>query len=225
MRKVAIPALTFAALVLLAASGTNPSIYYRSQAEADANLARYDLDSPSCQLWTNWQKMCSRTGKDGSTICKRAAVRVKPSVPFCSARLEYGFLGLSGPYDQRQLGSYLRFCATKTGELTTDGVPLCNWSNDRPFNGLRSREIAHPWCRRWRADPVRLRKSANAHLAGYYCSDRAVPDWCVWPEGLGYGRQDGVLMPEGDYIAVLNRPSSITVHGVYCRRKATVAKQ
>ena len=45
------------------ANNSTPDIFYPSQTAADADLVRFERENPSCQLWTNWQKMCSRTGE------------------------------------------------------------------------------------------------------------------------------------------------------------------
>ena len=215
--------MAFAAL--LSANSPQNSIYYRSQVNADSDLQAFDRNNPECQLWTNWQKMCSRTGNEGKTLCTGSSIKVRPSAPFCAARAETGNVGLARPFSQQQLASYLRFCGSKTGELSSDGVPLCNWMTQRPFNGLRPVELAHPWCRRWRSHSVDQNRSRLETQVGYYCSDRAVPDWCVWPEGLGYGPQDGSNTPVDAFITVSVRPESIALNGIHCRRKAAHAKQ
>jgi len=41
------------------AASNDGDIYYKTQAAADRALEAFDTANPSCQLWTNWQKMCS----------------------------------------------------------------------------------------------------------------------------------------------------------------------
>jgi len=65
------------------ATGLDPS------RRADRALQAFDAAHPQCQLWTNWQKMCSRTGPDGATVCVTDPDRpVRPSEPFCTAGTE-----------------------------------------------------------------------------------------------------------------------------------------
>jgi hypothetical protein len=108
--------LGMAALMAFAlpGSGGEPTeqedIYYSSQADADAALAQFDRDNPSCQLWTNWQKICSRTGNDSATSCLRSSYRVRPSVPFCQGHR----LGSTAPDAEdrpNEFRSMQRFCA------------------------------------------------------------------------------------------------------------------
>ena len=86
------------------------SIYYKSQAAADTALAAFDKDNPSCQLWTNWQKMCSRTGEGGAASCiKGRQLSVKPSTaPF--AQTTCTILVHFRTKRQHRQASSLRFC-------------------------------------------------------------------------------------------------------------------
>ena len=61
--------------------------FYSDQKVADANLDAFDKANPTCQMWTNWQKMCGRIDRDGKSHCVSDSDRpVKPSAPFCIVR-------------------------------------------------------------------------------------------------------------------------------------------
>ena len=123
------------------------SIYYASQQEADAALAAFDRDNPECQLWTNWQKMCSRTGDGRSTECTEDhANRVRPSIPFCAAVGDASLARLA-PSNRdliRNRGQRLsrgRFCRLAGGVL--------DCATRRPFNGRSLAARRHRFCRIW----------------------------------------------------------------------------
>ena len=128
------------------------SIYFKSQAAADAALIAFDKQNPSCQLWTNWQKMCSRTGPNGETYCVTDPDKpVNPSAPFCVKQP-----GEYLAFEERSLitqKSILLFCAKP--EVLRRGLPTeddgcLKYSADRPFNGRRYSAFSHPWCAEWK---------------------------------------------------------------------------
>lgn len=131
---------------------TASDIYYRNQEQADAALTAFDRDNPSCQLWTNWQKMCSRTGEGGATRCNVDTERpVRPSVPFCMDQPGTYVAFEELPLIEQE--SMLRFC-TKREKLEA-GTPSANegcirYQEDRPFNGRRYSAISNPWCAEWK---------------------------------------------------------------------------
>jgi hypothetical protein len=143
-----------AALVLtLAACATTastPSIYYKSQAEADAALAAFDKDNPDCQLWTNWQKMCSRTGENGKTWCALdLEVPVKPSRPFCANTNGLSFLPVE-LHDMDQIASAERFIKRLPSRLdAVDNEYRIKMSRVRPFSGKNLGSRRHPYCNVW----------------------------------------------------------------------------
>jgi hypothetical protein len=228
MKLLTISAVSGAAILMFGCAAwvsadSDPNIYYKSQTEADVALSQFDRDNPSCQLWTNWQKMCSRTGEGGATYCQKAKSTVKPSTPFCSALNAEPYMGLADEYTSIQLASYMRFCESKTGEITPENVPLCNWMKKRPFNGLTIAERRHPWCKQWKlAVPVTTNAALSKEM-GYYCANRVVPSWCEWGEGLGFGPQAGENPSSQEIIMVTLNPSSRPVNGQYCRRRAVSA--
>lgn len=123
------------------------SIFYRTQAEADVALQKFDNENPKCELWTNWQKMCSRTGINGRTECViDPDYVVRPSTPFCAEasipdrvrfrQSEQFFSAKSLEFRSRQ-----RYCKF-------DGKTLyC--ANERPFNGSHLSARRHRLCEIW----------------------------------------------------------------------------
>ena len=148
------------------------NMFYASQEEADADLARFERENPSCQLWTNWQKMCSRTGVNGRVICVSDEDKtVRPSQPFCDRRSD-PISGLSladNPDEQQKLiegeaarFSRNRFCVTYysddpqaysfmlPGTADFSSIPFCvEFATNRPFNGVRGYLARHPACSEW----------------------------------------------------------------------------
>ena len=208
-------------------------IYYTSQARADAELAEFDRGHSDCQLWTNWQKMCSRSGPGGRTSCKTSVRRdLRPSAPFCVGK-EDG--GIRRPYESggfrrpdesdgsRALQSSLRFCIYPAGKPATleAQIEACEYLPSRPFGGHDLREQAHSWCATWKeAGHVRPASYGRRPKYGFFCSVPRVPSWCSWPEGLGYGPVKAMpgVDPEDALLPTLLNPDSRAVHGVFCRR-------
>jgi len=125
------------------------SIYYKSQAAADTALAAFDKDNPSCQLWTNWQKMCSRTGEGGiSTYCVTDSSHpVRPTRPFCVGI--FGGIVREPEHLMRSSDGELfnLYCAKLLHE---DGRTRCaKWDPNRPFNGKSLSVMRHPACEVW----------------------------------------------------------------------------
>ncbi len=154
------------------AGGQENDIYYSTQAAADADLNRFELDNPSCQLWTNWQKMCSRTGSGGKAVCVLDEdMPVRPSKPFCDRASDpVPSVPLADhPDDQQKLLespaarlSRNRFCVAYYADdpsMTSfehresgafKGIPFCvEFASNRPFNGERGSLARHPACDEW----------------------------------------------------------------------------
>jgi hypothetical protein len=147
---IAVVTLGFAAATMAKGGGAKkakvPDIYYKTQAEADAALDQFDKDNPSCQLWTNWQKMCSRTGENGTTLCVTDPNRsVRPSVPFCDA----GVLSIRKNFSQKQLQSVWRYCTQKKSKSNPTPKPCANFLSDRPFSGYTVAARRHRFCNEW----------------------------------------------------------------------------
>jgi hypothetical protein len=152
-------ALIFLTLLLAACAASDGQL----TDSAEAKLAAFDRAHPTCALWTDWSRMCSRTGPDGETFCVRDPDRpVAPSEPFCVS--EGGKAWHERVWTPAQRVSAERFCTkieTVTpswyqvgpdgpGELQTIAVRGCTeFDPDRPFNGKRVSARRHPWCLAW----------------------------------------------------------------------------
>jgi hypothetical protein len=91
----------------------------------------------SCDVWTDWQSICTRTGKGGAIVCRQDPhVKVMPSEAFCVTGVwtDKPWYVTDTPGQRR---SRLRFCAARDVEqYGTDKVPVCReYASDRPFNG------------------------------------------------------------------------------------------
>ena len=130
---------------------------------ATSELVAFDHANPDCQLWTNWNRMCSRTGPNGDTHCVRDPDRsVTPSAPFCV--IEGGKVWFERDWTAEQRASAERFCNRAedmtvgwsklgpTGELerySATARGCTEFDPDRPFNGKRVSARRHPWCLAW----------------------------------------------------------------------------
>jgi hypothetical protein len=144
--------LAFGCILLAAACAIGDS---GTHADADRELEAFDRDNPACELWTNWEKMCSRSGPNGETFCKEDPVmRVSASSPFCVVDNK-GTYNPIQTYSKPQYESYVRFCAQKGSEKTalrgaSETVARCvRYQEERPFNGYHLEARRHPWCRNW----------------------------------------------------------------------------
>lgn len=131
--------------------------------DARALLTAFDKSNPACQLWTNWETMCSRTGPQGETICVADPNRpVAPSAPFCAEPFSANpaVIGYDAAFlNQDQTASVLRFCDqvvnTEMPFMTGDErvmipIRICRkFQADRPFNGYRVAARRHVWCDEW----------------------------------------------------------------------------
>lgn len=176
----------FALAGLLCAGSPQDSIYYRSQAEADAALAAFDHDHPQCQLWTNWQKMCFRTGRElGQLHCvSDSAKPVAPSHPFC-AGWDGNVLRVDRVVDDVASISAARFCRNW---VTRDGKRACTqMSPKRPFSGSSLDALQGPYCDIWGTGGRPLCK-ANG-------SDVDLPECSQLPQSVRRGRRFYCVAP------------------------------
>ena len=139
----------------LEAAGGPSEVPTYSVAQGDRMLAAFERANPQCPLWTNWQKLCSRTGPGGATHCATDPDRsTAPSEPFC-ARTEFSGGGVEAA--PAQLLSSRRFCEVTRRETATDiqgrvvseAVVCGRYQMDRPFNGRRAEARRNPACAEW----------------------------------------------------------------------------
>ncbi|MDM8012092.1 MAG: hypothetical protein QUV08_14140 [Parasphingorhabdus sp.] len=197
-----------------AKSSSANDIYYGSQEEADTALAAFEKENPSCELWSNWQKMCSRTGLEGQVHCNKAdTLSVKPSATFCVAKPDEQFSGPGADATSREISSFFRFCEVPPNFEGSyeEKREACNWDKSRPFAGRSLTELSHPWCKTWR-----LTKALDETDRHYYCSRRDIPKWCAHADGMGYGVQDDQTTVNVGIYTILNR-ESLPLNGIYCR--------
>lgn len=176
------------------------SIYYASQQEADAALAAFERENPQCQLWTNWQKMCSRIGADGGTLCvEDKARRARPSIPFCVGATQEGRVALSvGQWDIARRKSLERFCKRPAPD-GWEPVGWCAFDARRPFFIAQTEDVA-----RLRVVPT---PGAATPTVSYRHAVEAMADRCPSPIDLSG------ITPTFD---VAWNPAAVPVHGVYC---------
>ena len=207
------------------------SIYYRSQSAADADLARFEADNPDCQLWTNWQKLCSRTGEDGAVSCSATSQfdEIRPSTPFCAAIEDGGAYRPIVGDGIDEIRSSLRFCDYPAGKPDSIALQIdsCVYSPARPFSGRSLADRQHSWCKTW-YEAGEVRKASSTRLAphGLYCAERDVPEWCEYPDGFGFGPSLEMIerarkgIDQEATIGILVNPDAMPVRGVFCRRRS-----
>lgn len=202
---------------------------YTSQAQADADLLNFAETHPQCQLWTNWQKMCSRTGPNGKAHCATTRQNdVRPSAPFCAGD-QNGPRRPGAGDSPAEIASSLRYCrspsAPSDGRAGEDGS--CAYDPQRPFSGRDLRDREHPWCSAW-YEAGKMQPASEARRApnGLYCAARNIPDWCSFADGLGRGpdletiRRIRKNEPAPDLVVgTLPDPDAMPVRGVFCRRR------
>lgn len=159
--------------VAVASQDRGDNMYYKSRAEAEADLDLFERDYPKCMLWTNWQKMCSRTGRNSKIHCAEDRERrVRPSAPFCAHYINSDY----GRNKPDQVASILRFCKSKhiAGQLSEDGVKFqvteCRrYSPARPFNGKRLSARLNPLCATWTTQNNGILKCTRVVAADATC--------------------------------------------------------
>lgn len=194
---------------------------------SDRAMIAFGAQQKSCNLWSNWQKTCSRL--NGRLFCQADRQRpVEPSIPFCAS----GELAATESQPQDQLKSMERFC-TERGNLYGDHGLVGNfcrrWDEQRPFNGKRLATLVHPQCAAW-ADtttkaPVcqsgprndsgtpsceQLASVGYQHPNVLFCSAWREPPKCVDAiTRYDQERDQGAQRP-------LGIPNSGPIHGMYC---------
>ena len=115
---------------------------------ADRQLRAYGEANPQCRMWSNWEKLCSRTGPEGAVQCFiDPGRRVSPSRPFCAVARWEGRADVP-PASERV--SRERFCLSRE-TIEARGqhlrIRVCTRHDpDRPFNGRRVAALLHPGC-------------------------------------------------------------------------------
>jgi len=184
MKNVVMSGLVFGLLVGCVSQTRQRNSAADKSVKVNARLKKFDREHPNCQLWTDWQTMCSRVGKNGEAYCRNDPLHpVKPSEPFCVDE----YLGnFRTNMTDKQMESVFRFCEkslhydlpeSKTGRASR----LCTkFSDSRPFSGHNIASLQHPWCREW-SDSVtgekvcRMSKGEHDNTTGVKnCSDATV---------------------------------------------------
>jgi hypothetical protein len=128
-----------------------------ARSAADRQMRAFGEANPQCPLWTNWERLCSRTGSGGGIHCNvDTSRRVSPSEPFCvTASPSQSASAFASNFSSARVSS-TRFCrqirdASETQEAISSGEPtLCaSYAPDRPFNGRRIAAVRHRWCEAW----------------------------------------------------------------------------
>jgi len=151
MNRLQLLVATSAFAVLLSCAALQPTSRLIGESAVDRALHEFGANHASCQLWTNWQKICSRTGPGGSTRCNTDPSKpVEPSAPFCVRDSQSGYGVQLADTSERD-----RFCAArKTVESESDPgqhTNVCSsYDPERPFNGRRLAALLHPDCAEWR---------------------------------------------------------------------------
>ena len=228
---------TFAAATIFIAACSQAPVPGHVGYDGNAGLDAFDRAHPQCELWTDWQKMCSRTGPGGSTWCATdPGRRVEASAPFCITREgEDRARPTLQTLTREQSASLHRFCRPELAIRGPTGIKgeECGFDPSRPFNGYRLAARLHPWCTQWNEavtkkpvcategggklpDCAELGQAGFENETGFYCARRALPDWCTEAGGLGIEvHYEG----PGDILPVGERQEAFTVRGMYCSRR------
>ena len=234
---VVFPLLLF--LLGAAGDGDEQNSFYRSQVEADSDLSTFDHDNPECELWTNWQQMCSRLGEGGATACVLdPTFKAKPSRPFCVAdRQGYRInrVPISGAASR---ASANRFCDKREDFGRGAGSECTVHSSRRPFAGTTLASRRSPACEVWADQSSRkaicsesgkfpelplcksLPQRQSVSKAKLYCASRSsdLPKLsCSYLDGRGQGPD---YPGSGEYeVTGPGYPRfEPAVQGLFCRR-------
>ena len=206
MRKSTIICGALAATILLSCATVQSRRSTFNQAAADRALLEFGQKHEQCQLWTNWQKLCSRRNDGRATCILDTDHPVAPSAPFC-AEYDTFNAALVGPMDE--VTSKARFCETTEQRQLVDGqgrpggkVMVCTkFRTARPFNGRDFQQMKSPLCASWK------RGLGDA----WYCS-KWNDTTCKPKDGSGRSSPN----PEVITIPRLIHPDKLAVLGVAC---------
>lgn len=180
----------------------------------------FDKLHRSCQVWTDWQKTCSRTGSNHETVCKFDQHRpVQPSTPFCVVDSNQPLLRTSeNLHDPDNIRSFFRFCRQRSAANSFDGTQtttteLClAFSKSRPFSGYVLSAIQHPWCLHWARRRSRVKDP-------YQCIRWKLPSWCDEARVLGSNKNRRFVPNSSIAVDSQHIPDRVPVVSVYCARE------
>jgi hypothetical protein len=194
------------------------SIFYKSLAEADADLARFEQSNPGCKLWTNWQKICSRVPNSTSAFCTNShGYRARPSSPFC---VNMAVPGISVTLSPKAMKSRKRFCRKFRSEslvdragktLRTDRV-CSEYHRSRPFSGRFLADRRHPLCARWKR-----------HESGVWSCSEWADRSCAPIDGVPVTAVRS--FNDGISVSQKFKPDLVPVFGVMCEVHPTEGRQ
>lgn len=125
--------------------------------KSDRALKAFDESHPKCRLWSDWRKLCSRTGPGGSTYCRLDRDHpVKASAPFCG-KDESGYLNLASlsSTEQRSVRRFvigykvIRSQEDHGGQFAARTTKEPVYDPERPFSGRTIAQLEHPYCAVW----------------------------------------------------------------------------
>lgn len=193
---------------------------------ADRQMLAFGGANTDCPLWTNWQKLCSRTGPNGRPHCSTDSHAVaEPSAPFCARQLNVT--------NQEERASSERYCTQR--DLLNGVTPICvRHEPSRPFNGRRIGALIHSWCQTWSdalsrepvcttggdsrrgiPDCAQLARTNYEHPRRLICGGLSASAQCPVRESRAAVGDDG-----GEADVVIDRPIPIAdgapAHGFIC---------
>lgn len=128
--------------------------------KSDKALKLFDEAHPACELWSDWHKLCSRTGPKGSTYCRTDPEHpATASAPFC-AKGSQGFTQLDdmSAAERQSVQRYVTgYQNIDVGEQVpgqsrpsyTKHVQVPTFDPGRPFAGRTLGQLEHPYCAAW----------------------------------------------------------------------------
>ena len=202
------------------------------QSPADRRLRAFDKSHPQCALWTDWHKLCSRTGPKGASYCRLDRQHTAaPSQPFCAISLDEQQRDTAAERLSRQ-----RFSKIRRQEDCQNCSPARIYQPDRPFGGAQLSQVEHPQCAVWRLEhPIKFnniqvdecsedgrpgmpscRSAALQRLkqdAPFVCSEAVRPKVCGEPRSTAEAYNTRDILPVGYKLSVS------PVWGFHCNRK------
>ncbi len=168
-------------------------------------ITKFHETYPTCQIWTDWAKVCKGRPHGGEFACVSSrSRRLKNSEPFCVVENATPLLISTMAFtNAKQQASVLRFCDRKVvvhgwnGKSDLRGFACARYRRNRPFNDSSDELSADHWCKKWE-------KTSN-HMSVQQCVKWSLPSWCA--RAAIYGD-----LPEQP-----NEPGSIDTRAPYVR--------